>query len=439
MQFITLPVFIITCLLSLRSAAWTYAFLMSFYVMEMTLQASVAVFLFNQFLANYIFAGVVLLAVSSHVLRSHPGVLRTHFNVVLGMILVMLLWSIISMTWSPGATKGREFITEGIPYILIYVIVAPMLIDSPQMLRRALMMFLGLGTLTALLILTNPEFKVRGGRLTFRIGAADVINVLQLGRLGGTLLIAAAVMRVNSVALQPIRIVAFIVGSLLAFYSGSRGQIVAAGLVAILFFPVARPLRNVRSFFALAGALIVGYVALAWIADYVTGEADINRWDAKYILGASNARILNIIDLFRAFGSSPQALFVGLGFNAFTGVTSATLDTYAHNIFVEVLCELGIFFFAWLIMLLFIVLRAGQSLFRSVRDLPELRAPVATLLAITSFDLLIAQKEGQLWNHFDMYLHFCVIARLNLLVTSGLAPVHECHDEMSEESEAEVA
>ncbi|MFZ4721529.1 MAG: hypothetical protein ACOYMI_00090 [Phycisphaerales bacterium] len=439
MQFITLPIFILTCLLSIRSTAWAYAFLSSFYVIEMTLQASVATFLYNQFLANYIFAGVVVLTALNHILRSQPGILQTTLNSVPGMILLMLLWSIISVNWSPGAAKGREFIIEGIPYILIYVVVAPILIDSTQMLRRALVMFLGLGTVTALLILINPEFKVRGGRLTFQFGTADVINVLQLGRLGGSLLITAAVMRVNSAALQPIRLVAFIVGSLLAFYSGSRGQIVAAGLVSFLFFPVARPLKNIRSFFALAGVLVVGYVAIAWIADYVAGEADINRWDAKYILGASNARILNIIDLFRAFGSSPQALFVGLGFNAFTGVTTATLDTYAHNIFVEVLCELGVFFFAWLLMLLFIVLRAGYSLFRSVRDVPELRAPVATLLAITSFDLLIAQKEGQLWNHFDMYFHFCLIARLNLLVTSGLAPVHEYQEEAPQEPEAEVA
>jgi hypothetical protein len=365
--------------------------------------------------------------------------LQTNFTSVLGMILLMLLWSIISVTWSPGAAKGREFIIEGIPYILIYAIVAPMLIDSPQVLRRALMVFLGLGTVTAILILLNPEFKVRGGRLVFRFGAADVINVLQLGRLGGTLLIAAAVMRVTTAAFQPIRLVAFIGGSLLAFYSGSRGQVLAAGLVAFLFFPVARPLKNIRSFGALAGAIVVGYAGIAWIADYVAGESDINRWDVKYLLGASNARLLNIIDLLQAFGSSPQALFVGLGFNAFTGVTSATLDTYAHNIFVEVLCELGVFFFAWLLVLLFIVLRAGYSLFRSVRDVPELRAPVATLLAITSFDLLIAQKEGQLWNHFDMYFHFCLIARLNLLVKSGLAPVHEYQEEAPQDSEAEVA
>ena len=428
-----------TCLMSMRSTAWAYAFLGSFYVMEMTLQASVATFLYNQFLANYIFAGVVALATLSQILRSHPGVLQTHFNGVLGMILLMLVWSIISVNWSPGGVRGREFIIEGIPYILVYVILAPILIDSPQMLRRALIIFLGLGTVTALLILINPEFKVRGGRLTFRFGDADVVNVLQLGRLGGTLAVTAAVIRVRSSALRPIRLVAFIVGSLLAFYSGSRGQIAAAGLVSLLFFPVARPLTNVRAFVTLVGVLFVGYVALTSISDYVSGEADINRWDPKFLLSASNARILNIIDLFRAFGSSPLALFIGLGFNAFSGVTSATLDTYAHNIFVEVLCELGIVFFLWLIVLLFVVLRAGNSLFRSVRDVPDLRASVATLLAIASFDLLIAQKEGQLWNHFDMYFHFCMIARLNLLVTSGLAPVNQDEEEWRQETEAEVA
>jgi hypothetical protein len=379
-----------------------------------------------------------MLATFNHLVRSRYEVLQTHLNSVLGMILFMLFWSVLSVNWSPGSTKGREFILEGIPYILIYVVVAPILIDSPQMLRRALLIFLGLGSVTALLILLNPEFKVRGGRLTFRFGAADVINVLQLGRLGGMLLIAAAVMRVRATALQPIRLFAFIVGSLLAFYSGSRGQILASGIVALLFFPVARPLRNVSSFLLFTGSVLIGYVSITLVSDYVTGEADINRWDPKYILGATNARILNIADLFQAFGSSPLALFIGLGFNAFTGVTSATLDTYAHNLFVEVLCELGVFFFVLLIVLLGTVLRAGRSLFLSVRDTPDLRAPVATLLAFASFDFLIAQKEGQLWNHFDMYLHFCMIARLNLLVASGLAPVQRDEAGSLDEVEAEV-
>jgi O-antigen ligase len=91
-----------------------------------------------------------------------------------------------------------------------------------------------------------------------------------------------------------------------------------------------------------------------------------------------------------------------------------------HNIFIEVLCELGIPMFALLMMLLYLTFVRGWRLFIEASSDPAPRATVATLLALTAYDLLIAQKEGQIWNHFVLYMHICLISRLYSLQAAGV-------------------
>jgi hypothetical protein len=420
MQLLTLPTFVLTCLLAMARPAWCYAFVVCFYCIEMTLQASVGIFLSNQFLGNFIFAGVVGVAALRQALAAPTGTLGSYLNLGLGSIVLLLSWTIVTMLWSPSGEQGETFIREGIPYMMIYLFAAPMLIDSVESMRRAYLTLLVLGTVTALLILVNPEFGLRGGRIAFRFGTVDVTNVLSIGRLGGTLMIVAAVLRVDGKGILPMRVAAFVIGTLLAFFSGSRGQVVAAALFAALFFPVARPLRSVRAFAALIAALLIGYLGVTIVADYVLGVSDINRWDAKYVTGAFLVRLANVTDLFGGFLSTPYAPFVGLGYNAFSVITGAREDTYVHNIFIEVLCELGIPMFALLVVLLYLTLVRGWRLFVDASPSPALRATVATLLALTAYDLLIAQKEGQVWNHFVLYMHICLIHRLYSLQAAGI-------------------
>lgn len=420
MQYLTLLTFSVACVLAVARPAWAYAFVMCFYCLEMTLQASVGVFLANQFLANYIFAVVVGIASAREVMAAAPGAGRSFFNAAIGSLTLLLLWTIVSMVWSPAGEQGEKFIREGIPYMLIYLIAAPLLISELGELRRAFIALMILGSATAGMILVNPDFGLKGGRIAFRFGTTEVTNVLSIGRLGGTLMIVAAVFRIGIRGVLPLRIAAFVIGALLAFFSGSRGQVAAAAAIALLFFPIARPIRNLRSFAVTAVALVAGYFVVTIVADIVLGASDLNRWESKYLTSAIAARVANIADLFGGFLSTPYAPFVGLGYNAFSAITGAHEDTYVHNIFIEVLCELGIPMFALLVVLLYLTLVRGRRLFIDASPNPALRATVATLLALTAYDLLIAQKEGQVWNHFVLYMHICLISRLYSLQAAGV-------------------
>jgi len=421
MFLVTLPTFVFTCLLSIRSASWAYAFVLTFYCMEMTLLASMNVFLANPALANYLFATTIALSAFGHVLQLSPAVTLTHCNRVVAMITALLGWSILTLVWSPGAERGREFVVEGIPYMVVFVVLAPLLIDSVEGLRRAMIIFLGLGSLVSFLLLISPEFRIRGGRLSFAVGTTDVVSVLSIGRLGGSLVIVSALLRLEGTWLLVLRVVAFSFGGLLAIYSGSRGQILFAGVTLLIFFPLARPLRNVRGFFVAALGLMFAYLVASTVLDVFTQQADIDRWDPRYVLGALNARLANISELLQEFYTRPQALAVGLGYNAFSAVTSAAEDAYSHNIFIDAICELGVPAFLVLCFLLFTVARQARELFYHVSQHLDERVVVITLLGLSGFDLLIAQKEGQLWNHFVMYMHFCIIARLRLTRTADLA------------------
>jgi O-antigen ligase len=240
-------------------------------------------------------------------------------------------------------------------------------------------------------------------------------NVLALAELGGTVaLIAAMIVPWRQRSLfTVIRIAAFVIGLGLAIGSGSRGQVLATVVAGILFYPLARRINNLRSFFLTA----FGLMTLAVVV-YVTfllfiGYQNRTRWDIGFMLRDIGGRFDMCWAFMQAWYASPAHWLFGLGTNAWITVSgdSGIHGNYVHNIAIEVLCEHGLVGGAIFAATTVLVCIGGLKMWRMHRDNPPLRSAAAILLAISAFSLFNSLKAGNITSMMPFYF-WLVLAKI---------------------------
>lgn len=414
-ELATVGFFVLTCLIATRSAAWALALVFVMYSLEQALQSSSGIFLRITPLANVCVALTVGVCIAGR-LPQLERPLRGYATAQLGAVAAIFIWSALSLLWTPARESGGDLTRSGLPYVILMVAAAPLLIDELGSLRRFLFAFLLLGTLTTALIVANPAFTLKMGRLGIDIGGGLRTNPLAIGELGGMMLIVGVLsMRLaNSATLSAmLRIAACLLGGYLALQSGSRGQLVFALAVSICFTPMARKITNIPRFFGVAAGAAILVPLVIWAAQFFLGSQELRRWDLNVLAEGATVRNQNILDLFRAFSTAPLAWFVGLGFNAFTSVTP-TIEPYSHIFFVDVLTELGIPMFILLLWWLKKLFGDARWLFQRFADDADERASITCLFAMFVFQLLVVNKQGYLWSATLFFLPGIMITRLRL-------------------------
>jgi len=236
MQVLPIILLSVLCLMSLARPVWGLVFLCTFYCLEMTLIATLTPFRSNFMLGNIIWAIVLGLA-SIVSIAKRPAVLGNLLTP--GAYVLAVLYTVIvgSLLWTPAFENASRIVVEYSPSMLLFVICGALVLRDIDEFREFLVIFMVIGSLVGIAMMMNPDFNVRGGRLVYMLGGKPVTNALGLGRLGGMLAITAALQRVDgqSFPLRALRVVAFVVGCLLALFSGSRGQIVFSGLIILPF------------------------------------------------------------------------------------------------------------------------------------------------------------------------------------------------------------
>lgn len=414
-ELATVGFFVLTCLIAIRSTGWALALVFAMYSLEQALQASSGLFLRIPSLANICVGLTVGASIVASLTRlRHP--LHGYSTTQLFAVTAIFIWAGASLFWTPSTESGVSLTRWGLPYVLLMVYAAPLLIDGVESLGRFLSGFLLIGTATTALIVANPGFTVKMGRLGIDIGGGFRTNPLAIGELGGMMLIVGVLsMRIaSSAALSAaLRIAACLLGGYLALQSGSRGQLVFALAVSIGFTPMARKITNIPRFFGVAAGAAILVLLAIWAAQYFLGSQELRRWDLNVLAEGATVRNQNILDLFRAFSTDPLAWFVGLGFNAFTSVTP-TIEPYSHIFFVDVLTELGIPMFILLLWWLKKLLDDARWLFRRFGEDADERASITCLCAMFVFQLLIVNKQGYLWSATLFFLPGIMITRLRV-------------------------
>jgi O-antigen ligase len=272
-----------------------------------------------------------------------------------------------------------------------------------------------MGIVIVVSVLVNPEFTVKSGRIGISLGGKVRTSPLAIGQMGGTLAIIGGLyiprFASNKVSLA-LRIGAFVMGFLLALYSGSRGQVLFAGIVIAVCLPLSKKIRDARTFISTLTLLGLLGITAYLVFDLVVSGMDFNRWDSKYVDGATAVRAASVGSLLIVFATTPSAWLIGLGFNAFSSVCSELSMPYSHSTFADILAELGLPAFIVLIAMLVRTYRAGKALMIRYGDSPSDRSSIATLLALVIYQVLLVNKEGNLWSSVNLFMFMIVIDRL---------------------------
>jgi hypothetical protein len=105
------------------------------------------------------------------------------------------------------------------------------------------------------------------------------------------------------------------------------------------------------------------------------------------------------------------AWLTGLGFNAFPFYSPAVTEGYSHTLFVDILTELGLpvfLVFLWALWLTFGSLRrlAGAA------PTNNARVSVLVLAALLLYEVMLVNKQGQLWIAFPFFILAALAQRI---------------------------
>jgi len=417
-QIVTLTLFVLLCIGGALAPSAAIALGLSMYVFEQALQGSIGIFASRPALANIIVALIIGISVTRETLRK-GDLLRGYFTPVFAGTMFVFAWYLISLAWSPSTDAGLKLIVANLPYFILYVLVLPLLLRDLEGLLPAFRWTLFVGALILGSILFNPSFTFKDGRLSLVLSALVRTNPLVLGEYAGIVMICAAlVARGPGAALfQLVRVLAFLMGAIIALQSGSRGQLVFALAVVIAFIPVARKVKSVTGFFGVIVLVATVLGATAFIASKVLVLDVLARWDARNIAQGSSHRLSNILELGEAWARQPIGWIVGLGGNAYSAVTATGgIEEYPHNIFAEITAELGLICLLVFTAMIVATVRSLLWLHRRSAEDAELRVAVALLAALFCYQFFLTNKQGNLWSNVFLFATMIMIARLHVRV-----------------------
>jgi hypothetical protein len=416
---LTVPLALAAATVLFLRPLWGFVLVMLFFGLEQLIQSYFGVFRDNPAMFNFVVAVAAAVGVAVRVSRRDP-VLSGLNNAVTYLVFAQFTLWLVAMVYSPVPDVAWGTFLDCWPYLVLLLIVTPLLVGDLADAHDAFMKVMIAGALICVLIMFNPSSTYYAGRLSLDLGMAmeqgsRFGNVLALAELGGTVaLIAAMIVPWRQRSLfTVIRIAAFVIGLGLAIGSGSRGQVLATVVAGILFYPLARRINNLRSFFLTA----FGLMTLAVVV-YVTfllfiGYQNRTRWDIGFMLRDIGGRFDMCWAFMQAWYASPAHWLFGLGTNAWITVSgdSGIHGNYVHNIAIEVLCEHGLVGGAIFAATTVLVCIGGLKMWRMHRDNPPLRSAAAILLAISAFSLFNSLKAGNITSMMPFYF-WLVLAKI---------------------------
>jgi hypothetical protein len=403
----------VVVLLAIFRPNWALAMVITMYSLEQLLQSAGGSFLAIPALTNIIVAAVAGVA-ALRVISTQEQPFLGYFNRAWIVTIIIFSWSAASLLWTPSPESAGKLVSGGIPYFLLFVVTAPLLVVDVASLARLGRILLLLGGIVAAALVTSPEFRSSSGRQIFMLAGSVMSNPLATGELGGTIIITAVLLRGDGLSpfMVLMRVIAFPLGLALTLQSGSRGQLVSAVIVCLIFYPVAKRVTTAIGFVGAVGATIIGFTAFSILAPIILTGYGITRWDTGSIEGSVAGRFQNVIDLIVAQFKAPTSWVIGLGYNAFTAISDGSGEGYSHNLSADILSELGIPMFVLYVWMLVSIWRDGYWLFRRYQNRPIERSSVALLLALATYQFLLTQKQGYLWGAGTYFMFVIAIARL---------------------------
>ncbi len=415
-----LLLFVLVCVLALFKPHWTLVLIFSLFAFEQLLESFIGFFAQKSWLINVSTAGITCFAILvSLIVGKQPfkGIL----NVNSVLIISLYVFAAFGVLYSPSRESGVYFVESGAPYFALFVLMLPVLISGSEQVSKMTVPFLFVGLVILILILISPRTLFYGTRffidMSYTKGNNERGNPLALGELGGTMMIIAMLMEPErkNILISLLRVAALIAGLSVSFFVGSRGQLVFSVFAAVLCYPIAHEIKDIKQFFI--RTFSAGFVVLlvAFVAKtFFLGSESTERFSSDSITEGFYARMYFTTEMLNAWGGNPANYIQGLGTGAFNAIVPHGEDgfLYPHNLVVEILTHHGLIGFTMMSLIFLITATHAFRLINFGRQGIVNRGVVAIVLAMTMYVIMISMKQGSFMLYPLPFYMFMVISKL---------------------------
>jgi hypothetical protein len=414
MTFLSLALFAYACLAAVRRPGLCFALCLQMFAIEIVLQSQVS-FLhgssFGNQLVNYAIGLTTIAALLKANLSQERDYAWIQYRTAI-CVWLLCFWSIITLLWSLDGEAGWAMVRATWPYMVLGTVLIPGTIRDLHSLSSAFQFTRVVGLILCAVILVSPEFITRDGRIGIDLAVSSSArsNPLVIGELGGiqVLLGVLLVSRKKSWLEFLIRAASVVVGTAVAFKSGSRGQVIFAISFAVIFYPASFRIINFRAFLS-AVILFAGIgLAASVIVNTVFSNWELKRFsleDMFYGNSSAGSRLAAVSALALEWGNRPSAWLFGLGLHSFPALPLGTGDIYSHVVFADVVFELGLIGFTLLLVILHATVTNCAKIIRKAINNDALeRSTAGTLVAIVAYEIVLVNKQGTIWAAFVFWL-----------------------------------
>lgn len=401
------------CLIAMRRPAAAVGAYLCTFGLEQWAQSQSGYFFVHASLTNLSTGCVLLFALAMQQVRGTP-MFSGGMSATLWVLLTLLAWTAASLMWTIYDDALTRFKIYALP-VVAYVFLVPLLIKNPRDLRSALLVLMVVGGAVLMLLVTTSTWESR--HIILKQGAAigSVIgnrgNPLATASMAGYVAIAALLLNFRGAGKfwlllrWPLIALTLIV----AFKSGSRGQLFAMVAAAIMFLPLSRRIKNLPGFVGICLGVGIMLMLATWAFDnYSSGD---NRWDVENMMSTwqTSRGGTSTIVLQEWAAGGPLVWLIGLGH---AGSFATEIAYYPHLVMVETLAELGFVGFALLWVFVIVTYLSYFKLHKAVRDDPVIRGTCAAAAAIFMFEIILSFKQGTLLSNGIAFSFAIILANL---------------------------
>ncbi len=309
--------------------------------------------------------------------------------------LALYAFGFVSYFWTIAPSSFEARWVASIPYVLVFLVLAPILLREKQALIGGMKCALLIGFPLLILDAFYCEWGQRGMLLAEPVYFNGVVWLetfpLAVASMASTIgIIALAVdLKMKREAAGLLRLVVLGLAIYVVFLTQSRGQVIALISTAAVVLLSTSKATDGRSLLTVS----ISIVFLSLLVYFIVVNVGTVRWEADVVSRAVHTRqSLAVEALENWWKEGSIALLVGVGANG----NFATMDTYPHNLVIEILTELG---FAGLLLYLYIVKTTMTLGLREFTFLKRMNKPMQNQLmflglAVVNFTLSL--KEGSL-------------------------------------------
>jgi len=400
----------------LAVASWkrpgtSLAAVLCMYGLEQWAQASHPFFVQHPAFTNFLVGGILVIAIGLRIVRT--GTLFEDYPRHAGLILALFAYALVSTQWSPRVDISLNAWMKFWPYVITFIVLAPLAIRDLADLRNLFLTLLFVGSLIATLLLFFAKWETRHVVLGYGLHGNPLAVAQLAGMVGLTAIVADQLSSVRLWALVKWAILAVCV--ILVVRSGSRGQLLSLLFAVGLSWALTRRVLSIRSILITGFACVfLGEILKLALGTYWVYEADSteSRWDEQAMRRDVLDRLHQAGILLTHWLKDPATMLLGLGNSA--SFDPRIIGFYPHITVLEILGEEGLVGFALLLLILYRSVRSAVTSLRITQRGSAERACVAILVSMLTFTFILSCKEGSLLATPDMFMFAIILGKMEL-------------------------